>query len=86
MTDFQIADHGSIISIKPVSEAARTWVDDNVISEPWQWLGGALAPPWGGAGRSGGGHQNFLIESTVRNQIPYSRNSLRERNNELIVP
>ena len=43
MTDFQIADHGSIISIKPVSEAARTWVDDeNVVSEPWQWLGGAL--------------------------------------------
>jgi hypothetical protein len=42
MTDFQIADHGSIISIKAVSEAARSWVDDNVISEPWQWLGGAL--------------------------------------------
>jgi hypothetical protein len=42
MTDFQIADHGSIISIKPVSEAARSWVDENVVSEPWQWLGGAL--------------------------------------------
>jgi hypothetical protein len=42
MPDFQIADHGSIISIKPVTEAARTWVDENVVSEPWQWLGGAL--------------------------------------------
>jgi hypothetical protein len=42
MSDFQIADHGSIISIKPVSEAARTWVEENVVSEPWQWLGGAL--------------------------------------------
>ena len=42
MSDFQIADHGSIISIKPVSEAARQWVDENVVSEPWQWLGGAL--------------------------------------------
>ena len=42
MSDFQIADHGSIISIKPASEAARTWVDENVVSEPWQWLGGAL--------------------------------------------
>jgi hypothetical protein len=42
MTDFQIADHGSIISIKPVSEAARSWVDENVASEPWQWLGDAL--------------------------------------------
>ena len=42
MIDFQIADHGSIISIKPVSEAARTWVSENVVSEPWQWLAGAL--------------------------------------------
>jgi hypothetical protein len=42
MTDFQIADHGSIIAIKPVSAAARIWVDENVASEPWQWLGGAL--------------------------------------------
>jgi hypothetical protein len=25
-----------------VSEAARTWVDENAVSEPWQWLGGAL--------------------------------------------
>jgi hypothetical protein len=32
----------SIISIKPVSEAARQWVDENVVSEPWQWFGGAL--------------------------------------------
>lgn len=42
MSDFQIADHGSIISIKPVSEAARQWVDENVVSEPWQWLDSAL--------------------------------------------
>jgi hypothetical protein len=42
MIDFRIADHGSIISIKPVSEAARTWVNENIVSEPWQWLGGAL--------------------------------------------
>ena len=42
MSDFQIADHGSIISIKPVSEAARIWVDENVVSEPWQWVQGAL--------------------------------------------
>lgn len=42
MSDFQIAYHGSIVSIKPVSEAARTWVHENVASEPWQWLGDAL--------------------------------------------
>ncbi len=42
MTDFLIADHGSIILITPVSEAARQWLDENVVSEPWQWLDGAL--------------------------------------------
>jgi hypothetical protein len=42
MTDFQIADHGTIISIRPLNEAARCWLDENVVSEPWQWVQGAL--------------------------------------------
>ena len=42
MTDFLIADHGSIITIRPASEAARQWLSENVVSEPWQWLDGAL--------------------------------------------
>ncbi len=42
MRDFLIADHGSIISIVPITEAALKWIDENVVSEPWQWLGGAL--------------------------------------------
>ena len=42
MPDFLIANHGSIITIRPVSEAAQQWLDENVVSEPWQWLGGAL--------------------------------------------
>jgi hypothetical protein len=29
-------------TIAPVSEAARDWIDENVISKSWQWLGGAL--------------------------------------------
>jgi hypothetical protein len=42
MCDFQIADHGSIITVRQVSEAARQWLDENVDAEPWQWLAGAL--------------------------------------------
>ena len=42
MSDFQIADRGSIISIRPLNEAARQWLDENVVSEPWQWVQGAL--------------------------------------------
>lgn len=43
MTDFLIADHGSIVSIRPVSAAAREWLDANIVTEPWQWLDGAVA-------------------------------------------
>ena len=42
MSDFQIADYGSIISIRPLNEAARQWLDENVVAEPWQWVQGAL--------------------------------------------
>ena len=42
MSDFQIADHGSIISIRSLNEAACQWLDENVVSEPWQWIQGAL--------------------------------------------
>ena len=42
MSDFQIADHGSIISIRPLNEAACQWLYENVVSEPWQWVQDAL--------------------------------------------
>ncbi|HLY45994.1 MAG TPA: hypothetical protein VKQ73_10480 [Stellaceae bacterium] len=42
MSDFQIADHGTIITIQPLNAAAGDWLDENIVAEPWQWLGGAL--------------------------------------------
>jgi len=42
MSDFQIADHGTVISIRPLNDAASHWIDENVVSEPWQWVQGAL--------------------------------------------
>jgi len=32
--DFSIADHGSIVSIVPVSATAREWLDANLVIEP----------------------------------------------------
>ena len=43
MTDFTIADRGSVFLIRAVSEAARRWLDENIVAEPWQWIDGALA-------------------------------------------
>ena len=42
MSDFQITHQGSIFLIRPLNEAARQWLDENVVSEPWQWVEGAL--------------------------------------------
>jgi hypothetical protein len=42
MSDFQIADHGTIICVRPLNDAALQWIDENVVSEPWQWVQGAL--------------------------------------------
>ena len=41
--DFQFEDHGSVCLVRPLNDAARQWLDDNVESEGWQWIGGALA-------------------------------------------
>jgi len=43
MTDFKIADQGTVISIRPLNDAACQWVEENVVSEPWQWVQGALS-------------------------------------------
>ena len=42
MSDFQITDQGSIFLIRPLNEAARQWLDENVVTEAWQCVQGAL--------------------------------------------
>ena len=44
MSDFSISDHGTVISIRPPNELARQWLDENVVSEPWQWARSASRP------------------------------------------
>ncbi len=36
MTDFRILDHGTVVLIWPVSNAAHDWIEKNVIADPWQ--------------------------------------------------
>ena len=41
-TDIRIRDQGTLIGFEPVSDEAIEWINDNVFSEPWQWLGPTL--------------------------------------------
>ena len=43
MSDVAIEDHGSVVMVRPTSDAAKEWVDENVQLESWQWHGGAFA-------------------------------------------
>ena len=41
--DFAVDNHGSIVTITPLTDAARDWLDEHVQAESWQWLGVSLA-------------------------------------------
>ncbi|MGH7119573.1 MAG: hypothetical protein ACREFP_11395 [Acetobacteraceae bacterium] len=40
--DVEFTNHGSIVTILPLTDTACDWIDDNVAVEGWEWLGGAL--------------------------------------------
>lgn len=35
----QVTDHGSIVSFQPANEQEYSWMQDNLQTESWQWLG-----------------------------------------------
>lgn len=41
--DFVFIDHGSIVSITPMTDGAKEFIKDNVETEPWQWIGQSLS-------------------------------------------
>lgn len=42
MTDVQVLNEGSVIGLLPQSPAAQDWIDSNLETEGWQWLGPTL--------------------------------------------
>ena len=40
--DALVRNCGSTWAFNPLSQAAKTSIDENVASEPWQWLGTSL--------------------------------------------
>lgn len=39
----RVTNTGSFILFEPESDEEREWIDENVETESWQWLGNALA-------------------------------------------
>lgn len=40
--DFQVMDHGTVVSFIPLSQFAKEFVRDFIRPEPWQMMGNAL--------------------------------------------
>jgi len=43
MCDLRFEGDGSMVLIRPLTDAGLDWLGDNVESEPYQWMGNALA-------------------------------------------
>jgi len=41
-SDFRVIDGGSLIGLKPITVAASTWADENLVTEGWQIMGGVI--------------------------------------------
>jgi hypothetical protein len=42
MCDVRFVNHGSLVGIEAVSDAAKDWIADNVSAEGYMWIGGTL--------------------------------------------
>ncbi len=42
-TDFRFTNHGSIITVIPVTDTAKEFIESEVHLESWQWMGNSIA-------------------------------------------
>ena len=40
--DVYVEVHGSLCMVIPLSDSSRQWVQQNVLTESWQWLGSSF--------------------------------------------
>src|SRR4051794_18638677 len=41
--DVRVTNEGAAYMVEPVTDGARQWVNQNVVVERWQWVGGSFA-------------------------------------------
>jgi len=42
MPDVQVNDCGSVVQLRPMTTAAKEWIEEYVQTESWQWMGDTL--------------------------------------------
>jgi hypothetical protein len=65
IVDVSIEDHGSIVLLVLLTDAAHAWIIEHVKSESWQWLGQnrlAIEPRYLDALHSGLAGAGFVVE------------------------
>jgi hypothetical protein len=63
-TDLYVQNEGSIFLLRPLSDAGRDWIADNVCAESWQMFGDAIAVEHRFIGDivSGAQHDGLVVE------------------------
>jgi hypothetical protein len=41
--DISVENHGSVVLLRAMTKHGAQWLHDHVHSEPWQWMGNAVA-------------------------------------------
>jgi hypothetical protein len=41
--DIEVTNGGSVVLLTPKTGTGRDWIDDNLDTEGWQWMGASLA-------------------------------------------
>lgn len=41
--DLMVSNHGTVVMLHAMSRDGAAWLHENVSSEPWQWVGNAIA-------------------------------------------
>ena len=50
MADIEVTNHGTVVAFRVVSDGALDWINANLETEPWQWMGDSLVVDHGYAG------------------------------------
>ena len=66
MSDFQIENHGSIVLLRPLTDAAQAWATEHLSGPETQYFGGAVAiePRYVGAILEGLSDDGLTVEGS----------------------
>jgi hypothetical protein len=45
MSDFRVTNHGSIVTLEPLTPGAKAWIEENLPEDRMTWCGATVVEP-----------------------------------------